>query len=57
MRLEQGRERNPSDQVLDALARVLQLGTEATQHLHGFPRRFAAQRQHRAIDLPGTQDP
>ncbi|GII32484.1 transcriptional regulator [Planotetraspora mira] len=34
VRLEQGRERNPSDQVLDALARVLQLGTEATQHLH-----------------------
>ncbi|MFC0555688.1 helix-turn-helix transcriptional regulator [Planotetraspora thailandica] len=33
-RLEQGRECRPSDQVLDALARVFQLGPEATEHLH-----------------------
>ncbi|GAA4595044.1 helix-turn-helix transcriptional regulator [Planotetraspora phitsanulokensis] len=32
-RLEQGRERHPSDQVLGALARVLQLDHEATDHL------------------------
>jgi transcriptional regulator with XRE-family HTH domain len=33
-RLEQGRERRPSDQVLDALARVFRLDNEATEHLH-----------------------
>jgi transcriptional regulator with XRE-family HTH domain len=37
-RLEQGRERSPSDQVLDALARVLQLDPEATEHLHELAR-------------------
>src|ERR1700756_5936478 len=34
VRLEQGRDRNPSPQVLDALARALQLDDEATTHLH-----------------------
>jgi transcriptional regulator with XRE-family HTH domain len=34
VRLEQGRDRNPSPQVLDALARALQLDDEATAHLH-----------------------
>lgn len=33
VRLEQGRERNPSDAVLSALARVLHLDADATQHL------------------------
>ncbi|WP_203883037.1 helix-turn-helix transcriptional regulator [Planotetraspora kaengkrachanensis] len=33
-RLEQGRQRHPSDQVLSALACVLQLDSEATEHLH-----------------------
>ncbi|GAA1297201.1 transcriptional regulator [Planotetraspora silvatica] len=37
-RLEQGRERRPSDQVIDALARVLQLDEEATEHLHELAR-------------------
>ncbi|MEU6458559.1 helix-turn-helix transcriptional regulator [Streptomyces sp. NPDC047065] len=32
-RLEQGRERNPSPQVLDALARALRLDTDARAHL------------------------
>ncbi|MEV7194589.1 helix-turn-helix transcriptional regulator [Streptomyces sp. NPDC093510] len=32
-RLEQGRERNPSPQVIDALSRALQLDTEARAHL------------------------
>ncbi|NYJ75275.1 helix-turn-helix transcriptional regulator [Allobranchiibius huperziae] len=32
-RLEQGRERHPSDQVVGALARVLQLGPDAEAHL------------------------
>jgi transcriptional regulator with XRE-family HTH domain len=34
VRLEQGRDRNPSPQVLDALAHALQLDEEATAHLH-----------------------
>lgn len=34
LRLEQGRDRNPSAQVLDAVARVLQLTEAATAHLH-----------------------
>ena len=33
LRLEQGRDRNPSTQVLDALARVLRLDPTATAHL------------------------
>jgi transcriptional regulator with XRE-family HTH domain len=34
LRLEQGRDRHPSAQVLDALARALQLDANATAHLH-----------------------
>jgi transcriptional regulator with XRE-family HTH domain len=34
LRLEQGRDRNPSAQVLEALARVLRLDTTATAYLH-----------------------
>jgi transcriptional regulator with XRE-family HTH domain len=33
LRLEQGRDRNPSQQVLEALARVLRLDATGTQHL------------------------
>jgi transcriptional regulator with XRE-family HTH domain len=34
VRLEQGRDQHPSPQVLDALARALQLDDAATAHLH-----------------------
>ncbi|HEX6393741.1 MAG TPA: helix-turn-helix transcriptional regulator [Acidimicrobiales bacterium] len=34
IRLEQGRDQHPSPQVLDALARALQLDDDATAHLH-----------------------
>jgi transcriptional regulator with XRE-family HTH domain len=34
VRLEQGRDQHPSRQVLDALARALQLDDDATAHLH-----------------------
>ncbi|WP_210495474.1 helix-turn-helix transcriptional regulator [Patulibacter sp. SYSU D01012] len=34
VRLEQGRDRHPSPQVLEALARALQLDESATRHLH-----------------------
>src|SRR6195952_265738 len=33
-RLEQGTDRHPSAQVLDAIARALRLDTDATAHLH-----------------------
>ncbi|GAA4569098.1 helix-turn-helix transcriptional regulator [Planotetraspora kaengkrachanensis] len=45
IRLEQGRERNPSDQVLDALARVFQLDAEATEHLHDLAHHRASRRE------------
>ncbi|GAA4592461.1 helix-turn-helix transcriptional regulator [Planotetraspora phitsanulokensis] len=38
MRLEQGRERHPSEQVLDSLARVFHLDPEAARHLHDLAR-------------------
>jgi transcriptional regulator with XRE-family HTH domain len=38
MRLEQGRDQHPSPQVLDALARALQLDDDATAHLHELSR-------------------
>ena len=48
IRLEQGRERHPSEQVLDALSRALQLDADATEHLHRLaaprPARRAARR-------------
>jgi transcriptional regulator with XRE-family HTH domain len=34
VRLEQGRDQHPSQQVLDALSRALQLDDDATAHLH-----------------------
>jgi transcriptional regulator with XRE-family HTH domain len=34
LRLEQGRDKHPSSQVVDALARALQLDIKATEHLH-----------------------
>jgi transcriptional regulator with XRE-family HTH domain len=34
VRLEQGRDQHPSEQVIDALARALQLDEDATAHLH-----------------------
>ncbi|WP_245669892.1 helix-turn-helix domain-containing protein [Micromonospora mirobrigensis] len=38
LRLEQGRDRNPSDQVVEALARALRLDTDATAHLRRLAR-------------------
>ncbi|MFC6084451.1 helix-turn-helix domain-containing protein [Sphaerisporangium aureirubrum] len=46
VRLEQGRERNPSDQVLDALARVFQLDVEAAEYLHELARPRGRRRPH-----------
>jgi transcriptional regulator with XRE-family HTH domain len=38
LRLEQGRDKNPSAQVLDALARALRLDMKSTRHLHELAR-------------------
>ena len=38
VRLEQGRDQRPSEQVLDALTRALGLGEHATAHLHRLAR-------------------
>jgi transcriptional regulator with XRE-family HTH domain len=53
VRLEQGRERRPSAQVLDALARALDLDGEATDHLHRLGRPPAARRRPRRREQVG----
>lgn len=56
LRLEQGRDRNPSAQVLDALARVLLLDDTATGYLHQLaaPRPRARRRFRRRPVPPAT---
>lgn len=51
LRLEQGRYRNPSAQILDALARVLQLDEESAAYLHS-----VSQRPHRSRRRRATQE-
>jgi transcriptional regulator with XRE-family HTH domain len=46
LRLEQGRDHHPSEQVIDALARALQLDAEATAHLHALAKPPAARPRH-----------
>ncbi|MCT9931851.1 helix-turn-helix transcriptional regulator [Planotetraspora sp. A-T 1434] len=43
-RLEQGREKNPSDQVLEALIRVFGLNADAAEHLYRLSRRESGPR-------------
>jgi transcriptional regulator with XRE-family HTH domain len=50
LRLEQGRDQHPSEQVLDALARALQLDEDSTAHLHQLAR--PKRRRHRFPDRP-----
>jgi transcriptional regulator with XRE-family HTH domain len=56
VRLEQGRDRNPSPQVLDALARALQLDDEATAHVHALagPERRAHRSEPRPERVPSS---
>jgi transcriptional regulator with XRE-family HTH domain len=51
-RLEQGRDRHPSAQVLDALARALGLGDEATAHLHELAAPAPRRRRRRVERVP-----
>jgi transcriptional regulator with XRE-family HTH domain len=52
LRLEQGRDKHPSAQVLDALARALRLDIKATEHLH----RLAGLHAARSPDAGTTPD-
>ncbi len=56
LRLEQGRDQHPSEQVVDALARALQLDVEATAHAlelsRARPRRRVGSPQHRPERVP-----
>lgn len=51
LRLEQGRDRNPSAQVVDSLARVLQLDQAGADYLHGLA---VPARRHRRRPRPET---
>ncbi|MBY8879163.1 helix-turn-helix transcriptional regulator [Actinacidiphila acidipaludis] len=57
LRLEQGRDRNPSPQVLEALARVFRLDATATQHLLSLStaRPAAARRPRREVVPAGIR--
>src|ERR1700741_3908247 len=46
LRLEQGRDKNPSAQILDALARVLLLDAKATAYLHQLANAAGSRRDH-----------
>lgn len=48
LRLEQGRDRHPSDQVLDSIARALRLDTDAETYLHELARPPLAARRRAA---------
>ncbi|MEU6071731.1 MULTISPECIES: helix-turn-helix domain-containing protein [Streptomyces] len=57
LRLEQGRDRNPSVQVLEAVARVLRLDEDATAHLVGLARQRPGGLRHPArARSPRTQE-
>ena len=51
-RLEQGRHLQPSDQVLDAIARALRLSEVERQHLHNLVRSTVAAREPAQVKVP-----
>ena len=55
LRLEQGRDKNPSAQVLDALARALQLDIKGTEYLHQLANPTASRREQQP-DLEAAAD-
>jgi transcriptional regulator with XRE-family HTH domain len=54
LRLEQGRDVHPSDQVLDSIATALRLDAEAASYLHGLAHPVPARRRRRARERVGT---
>ena len=57
LRLEQGRDKNPSAQVLDALARVLRLDIKATEYLHQLASPSAALWDYAGVEAPADGTP
>lgn len=53
LRLEQGRDENPSAQVIDALARALRLDVKASEHLHQLAGLRAAHSSRPVADTAG----
>lgn len=51
LRLEQGRDKNPSAQVLDALARALRLDATATDYLHQLASPTNGRRDHAEVEV------
>jgi transcriptional regulator with XRE-family HTH domain len=51
LRLEQGRDKNPSAQILDALARALQLDSKATAYLHQLASPAGRRRGHAGMEV------
>jgi transcriptional regulator with XRE-family HTH domain len=51
LRLEQGRDKNPSAQILDALARALRLDIKATEHLHQLASPAGSRRDHAGVEV------
>jgi transcriptional regulator with XRE-family HTH domain len=58
LRLEQGRDKNPSAQILDALARALQLDVKATEYLHQLASPTGSRGNHASVEVAadGTED-
>src|SRR6201993_4500989 len=50
LRLEQGRDKHPSPQVLDALARALKLDVKATEYLHQLAAPAVTRRNHPGLE-------
>ena len=51
LRLEQGRDKNPSAQILDALARALQLDIKATEYLHQLASQTSGRRDRATVEV------
>ena len=58
LRLEQGRDKRPSPQVLDALARALQLDVKATEYLHQLATPTGGRRDRPGVEVAaaGTEE-
>jgi transcriptional regulator with XRE-family HTH domain len=51
LRLEQGRDKNPSAQVLDALARALRLDIKAAEYLHQLASPTSSRHEHASVEV------
>jgi transcriptional regulator with XRE-family HTH domain len=57
LRLEQGRDKHPSAQILDALARALQLDIKATDYLHQLAGPASRRRGHAGMEVAADDTP